>query len=479
MKYFYNHKLLRLRKSDFLWLNFSIIFLLTITLTNELFDVSLHTFGILILLDIFMILALYISKRQFTFELFLIFLIILFIFSKFAAGVLESDPSFYNETDLFQVIHISDDITKSIFFLYAILVNILLTISIILPLKKLTNSLGRKFNRDWLHSLDFVNSTLIATFFLCYLYVQFYYISYIFDTSYLKVFNSSEFWGSNYRDLLSRLLYVNLSIAYILSVFLKKPKYKAILIVGIVFLFLEILPGQRGHVVLFILSILCWKSIVSNSRFRLLGATFLFIGSLFLMVILDFFRGSSPVSEGFLAYALNGFGMPLNLHQFSMYYQMELQSFERVYSVYGVKEYFDRLFNFDNSVDFINRSGELLSQTSYLGHKISAIVNYEAWLAGYGTGSAFLMELWLDFGYFIAIVILTIILFGYRLLSHYIRLSSSLAPSLIYLTITPYFLFLPRGSLSNAFPSLVSVLIYWYMICILVTIVNKLKFRFV
>jgi hypothetical protein len=479
MGYFYNHKSFRVIKSDFLWLSFSIIFLMTITLTNELFDVSLHTFSVLILLDVFIILGLYISKRQFTFELFLTSLIILFIFSKFIAGVLESDPSFYNKTDLFTAVYISNDITKQIFLLYAILANILLTIFIILPLKRLTNSLDGKFNRDWLHSLDFVNNALIAVIFLCYLYVQFYYIVYIFDVGYLGVFDSSELWATSYRDLFSRLLYVNLSIAYILSVFLKKQKYKAILIVGIIFLILEILPGQRGHVILFILSILCWKSIVTNLRFKLLGGALLFVGSFFLMLILDLARGSTLGSGSILAYALNGFGMPLNLHQLSMHYQMELESYERVYSVYGIKEYFGRLFNFDNSVDFAVRSEELLSQTSYLGHKISAIVNYEAWLAGYGTGSAFLMELWLDFGYAIAIVILTIILFGYRLLANNIRLSTSLTPSLIYLTITPYFLFLPRGSLSNAFPSLVSVLIYWYMIIILVTIVNKLKFRFV
>ena len=101
-------------------------------------------------------------------------------------------------------------------------------------------------------------------------------------------------------------------------------------------------------------------------------------------------------------------------------------------------------------------------------------MNYDAWLAGYGTGSAFLVELGVDVGYLAAILIMVGIFFGFRLYSRFLYSNASPTASLIYITLLPYMLFLPRGSLSNAFPEVISVLIYWCGITFLVTGVSSL-----
>jgi hypothetical protein len=237
---------------------------------------------------------------------------------------------------------------------------------------------------------------------------------------------------------------------------------------------LEILPGQRGQVVFFLLSLLAWHSVFSDKKFNSFKAIFVGIASVLLLVLVDVLRGSKEITQSFVSYILNGLGMPLNLHQFGLYYSSVLGSDNHTYSLFGISEYFDRLGDADSAINFGVRSGDLMAQSSYLGHKISGIVNYDAWLAGYGTGSAFLVELGLDVGYLAAILIMAGIFFGFRLYSRFLYSNSSPTASLIYITLLPYMLFLPRGSLSNAFPEVISVLIYWCGITFLVTGVSSL-----
>jgi len=89
-----------------------------------------------------------------------------------------------------------------------------------------------------------------------------------------------------------------------------------------------------------------------------------------------------------------------------------------------------------------------------------------------------LNSLWIKFGEnlgkIISPIVMAIIFFCFRLYSRFLYSNASPTASLIYITLLPYMLFLPRGSLSNAFPEVISVLIYWCGITFLVTGVSSL-----
>ena len=455
-------------KTDLTFIGISIIALLVVNLVNEAIGLSVRSFGLLLLANILVVFGFLFLKRKLTYEFLFIGLVILFIFSKFVAGLIESDPRFYSQTDLFAFVNIPDAMTKNIFLLYAILVNILWFISILLPINYSVFDHTKVPDRKWINTLIIVNASIIVPLFLSYCAIQFYYLRYIFEVGYLGVFDSSSFWGQGYRDLTSRALYVNYTILAICHLRYEKKSSRLIILSGVIFLVLEILPGQRGQVVFFIMSLFAWHSIFSNKRFNSFKAIFAGIAIVILLVFLDLLRGSKAITQSIVSYILNGFGMPLNLHQFGLYYSNALGDDNHTYSLYGISEYFDRLFNPESVTLYSSRSEALMDKSSYLGHNISGIVNYEAWLKGYGTGSAFLVELGVDVGYMAATVIMAIIFFCFRLYSRFLYSNASPTGSLIYITLMSYMLFLPRGSLSNAFPEIISVLIYWSCITFLV-----------
>jgi hypothetical protein len=271
---------------------------------------------------------------------------------------------------------------------------------------------------------------------------------------------------------LTRFLYVNFSLFFIIAILFDEKIPKIIVLFLVIFLLLEILPGQRGHAVLFVLGLLVWKNTVRPVKLKLFKFVIASSTAVIALVFADIFRGSKAPLGNIVTYALNGFGMPLNLHQFSFYYSQQLKDYDKTYSMYAITEYFERIFNLNGGVNYEGRSGELLNQTSYMGHKISGIVNYEGWLIGYGTGSAFLAELILDFGELTAIIMLGLMFFAFRFFSRHVSYSRSIFWSLMYVTFTPFLLFIPRGSLANAVPNMISVFGYW---CLMLAVVVLAK----
>lgn len=459
------------------WCIAFVTYLATTRLVDEVIGLSPLIFGLLMLFNISAIFLVLLFSKKITFELIFTGFTILFIFSKLVAGLIESDPTFITRTDLFGVIDISDEITKNIFFIYAIVCTILFCISTLFRSRSME---AFEFACDyrWNLCLHKINSLIIYFAASIYLFVQCFYIVYVFDAGYLSVFADQDFWGLGYRDLLSRMLYANFSIAFILATFHKDIKVKAQSVFAILFLILELLPGQRGHVVLFCMALLIWRALILDLRINPIKFLASMILMLSLMFIIDMFRGSASESENILSFALNGFGNPLNFHQFSLYYQEALMSYNVTYSTFGIEEYLSRIFGLTGPLDFSVRSGELWSQTAYLGHKVSGLVNYDAWLAGYGTGSGFLPELWMDVGLLGSVFVLTVLFVVFYTLAAGVRRSNAkVFPSLVLITVIPYFLYIPRGSLSTVFPELISVVTYWCFVSLVTSLAVSVSLK--
>jgi len=94
------------------------------------------------------------------------------------------------------------------------------------------------------------------------------------------------------------------------------------------------------------------------------------------------------------------------------------------------------------------------------------LMNKETWLLGYGLGSAFLLELYIDFGKYITLFLMTIVLVSYKFYESKIKFSNGFLSSLIYINLLQYLLFLPRGSLSNFFPTLIFILLFYSFITV-------------
>jgi len=265
---------------------------------------------------------------------------------------------------------------------------------------------------------------------------------------------------------------VALPLNFILGLLLSRKSF-VFLLVFVVFLVLEILPGQRGHVVLLVLSLISWIYLSKNKQINLKKMFVISLICVFLFAAMDVLRGAKYYDVGAIAHMFDGYGMPLNVHQYVYYYQEELRT-DGSYSLFGVIEYFNRLLKINNlNIDYGLRSEELYDVTTYLGHKLTGIVNKKAWLAGYGTGSPFVMELMLDTGYVPAIFLVLVLFSLYLKFSSSSFLMSNPYFGLMYVTIFPYMIYLSRSTLSTMFPKLIFVSIYYFVLIILAHLIYK------
>lgn len=450
---------------DLLFFICSIVIFLTIIIIDFAISIPMQSFTKLILLNIFLVVLYQISIRKITFELLFNVFIVLFIFSRAISGIIYGDDALYTTINTYGYIEVDEEITKFIFSIYCAIIHISFLIGLIfkgnyyLPYKN--NTFSRKiFN----HQINSVNNKLLLLLFIFFIPIQISYINFIFTTGYLSIFNSDGFAGLIYKDLISRAIYLSLPIAFIFQIKTFQSISKSLIFLIGLFIFLEILTGQRGHAVLFGMSLYLFHSIALNKNIGLVKLSIYTFVSIALLVSIDILR-SSESSQSFLLIALQGFGTTLNTHQVGIYFEENLRDMQNsFYSLYGITDYIERLLNPGLENIYNTRSHDLLLTSDYLGHKLTYLMNKDTWLFGYGLGSAFVLELYIDFGIYISLFFMIMLLILYKFYESRIRFANGYLLSLIFINFTQYLLFLPRGSLSNFFPTLIFIIFFYSFI---------------
>ena len=441
-----------------------VLFLSTLAI-NFTVDLSLKSFTQAILFNISLVLIAHLFLRKITFEFLFNSFIVLFIFSRPISGVIFSDETLFSTINTYGVIEVDNDITKSILATYCAIIHISFLVGILFRSNYMKLSFKLRFlDKPTNHQINFVNNFLIIILFILFIPIQISYINFIFTNGYLALFNSEDFTGLVYKDLISRALYLSLPIAFIYQIKVKQIISKNLLILITLFIFLEILTGQRGHAVLLAVSLYLFYSVSLNKNIAIYKIITYGFFALAFLVIVDILR-SSDSSDSILLLTLQGFGTTLNTHQAGFYFLENLRDMQdSSYSLYGLTDYIERILNPGLEKIYNNRSHDLLVTSDYLGHKLTYLMNKDTWLLGYGMGSAFFLELYIDFGLFSSLLILTMILILYKLFEYRVRFSVGFLSSLVFINLTQYLLFLPRGSLSNFFPTLIFTFFFYFII---------------
>ena len=450
-------------------------FFILISAFDAAYNLEIEIFNFLILSNIFFLLLQHILNKKITFELFFISFIILFIFTKPIAGFLTGDSTRYLKIVLFNSIDFDTSRTKLILSIYVLVAHIATFIGIAFDnsrQSKISNHENKIFNAA---SIGLVNNIILITVFIIFIPIQISFVIFIFENGYLALFNSDEFWGLSMRDLLTRTLYVCIPIRFILEINSNESTSKTLITILTIFIISELLTGQRGHAVLLLVAMYIYYYLKTNEEIALTRLFFYGFLSLSVIFFIDIVR-SSEVSDSFLITALEGFGNPLNTHQIGFYFENELRDLQNsYYSLYGINDYVDRVLNPALNEVYLTRSSELLEISSYLGHKLTYLINYNSWLGGYGTASSFLLELYIDFGLPVSIIVLSLLIVCFKFLENFVRNNSSILMSLIFITFIQYLLFIPRGSISNFFPTLIFTLFVFLSIAISSLILQRLK----
>ena len=90
-------------------------------------------------------------------------------------------------------------------------------------------------------------------------------------------------------------------------------------------------------------------------------------------------------------------------------------------------------------------------------------------------GFSFFLELYIDFGKYIALFLMTIVLVFYKFYESKIKFSNGFLSNLIFINLVQYLLFLPRGSLSNFFPTLIFILFFYAFVFIASLVLQHVK----
>ena len=417
-----------------------------------------------------------ISLKKITFELLFNAFIALFIFSRAISGIIYEDASLYMTINTYGNIEIDEKITKFIFSIYCLVIHLSFLIGLLFKNNYSSPQDNEPFfKKIFNHQIYSVNNKLLIVLFIFFVPIQISYINFILTNGYLAIFNSDSFSGLIYKDLITRVIYLSLPIAFIFQIKTFQSISKLLLFLISLFIFLELLTGQRGHAVLLGLSLYLYYSICLNKNIgvqRLILYAFI---SVILLVSIDALR-SSESSESLLLIALQGFGTTLNTHQTGIYFEENLRDMQNSsYALYGITDYIERLLNPGLENIYNTRSHELLITSNYLGHKLTYLMNKETWLLGYGLGSAFLLELYIDFGKYIALFLMTIVLVFYKFYESKIKFSNGFLSNLIFINLVQYLLFLPRGSLSNFFPTLIFILFFYAFVFIASLVLQHVK----
>ena len=107
------------------------------------------------------------------------------------------------------------------------------------------------------------------------------------------------------------------------------------------------------------------------------------------------------------------------------------------------------------------QSLDLLRNTNYLGHELTAVVDYDAFLAGEGLGASYITELY-SLGNSKFSVFLGMFLLGILILYFEINKNIPIIKYLSYLILSTI-LFLPRGEMFELFYEFIFLIIIWYI----------------
>ena len=107
------------------------------------------------------------------------------------------------------------------------------------------------------------------------------------------------------------------------------------------------------------------------------------------------------------------------------------------------------------------QSLDLLRNTNYLGHELTAVVDYDAFLAGEGLGASYITELY-SLGNSKISVFLGMFLLGILILYFEINKNTPILKYLSYLILSTI-LFLPRGEMFELFYEFIFLIIIWHI----------------
>lgn len=305
-----------------------------------------------------------------------------------------------------------------------------------------------------------------------YIYKIYQYFAFFFQYGYMGFYVSSEYLEK--AGFINRVISFFTPISFLLYFFSESSK-RNIMIISFIFLFFTIpllLSGFRGYFFTFWLSVFLFYKYKFNNRISFLSMYFIVVIISIIGLTVSFFRDNLILNlEIILKIILNE--NPI----VSFFKQQGVSYYVTAMAIEFKNEFAPNVVKYLLFEPLCAIFPKLLNeQGRAFATDLMIKINYEGYLHGYGTGSAYLAEAFLIGGLPMVVVISFLLGFILSRVFHYFK-QANVYKKVIIFTIIQYIICLPRDLLLIPLAQVIKVSIYLMIIFIFVSFIKGLSIK--